>query len=401
MVVIHLDLDAFFVAVERLRDPSLRGQPVVVGGRPEARGVVASASYEARRYGVRSAMPTAQALRLCPDLVIVRPHYRLYRHYSDRVMAILRQVTPLVEPISIDEAFLDVTECAPMWGGAEALARALQSRIEVELGLSASLGVASNKLVAKIASDLRKPHGLVVVPPGEEASFLAPLPVERLWGVGEVTARRLHEAGIRTIGDLARQPPARLAEMFGAHGLEMWWHAQGHDPRPVEVESAPKSVSREVTFARDVTDPERMRRTLLWLSESVGARLRRHRLRGKVVVLKLRYSDFSTLTRRITLSTPTDLDDVIYQQALSLWRKAYMRGRPVRLLGVGVTNLSGPERQLTLFPEEADDRRERLALTLDEIRQRFGPRSVVRASLLQDMSEADEDRDEDEGEPSP
>ncbi len=384
--ILHLDLDAFFVAVERLRDPRLVGRPVVVGGRPEQRGVVASASYEARRFGIRSAMPTAQALRLCPDLIIVPAHRRLYRHYSDRVMAILNEITPLVEPISIDEAFLDITGCERLWGPPAELAARLQARIETELGLSASLGVAANKLVAKIASDLRKPHGLVIVPPGEEAAFLAPLPVERLWGVGPVTARRLRNMGITTIGDLAARPVHELVARFGAQGWELWRHAQGQDDRPVEPESEPKSLSRETTFAQDVVNPERLRRTLLWLSEEVGIRLRRHRLRARTISIKLRYADFTTLTRQITLAEPTDQEQTIYHHAVNLWQKTWTRARPVRLLGIGVSNFSGPERQLSLFPTE-DDRRRRLSQALDHIRERFGEHAILRASLLGELNE--------------
>ena len=384
--IIHMDLDAFFVAVERLRDPSLMGRPVVVGGRPERRGVVASASYEVRPFGIRSAMPMAQAVRLCPDLVIVPSHYRLYRHYSDRVMAMLREITPLVEPISIDEAFLDVTGCERLWGPPADLAAWLQERIQAELGLSASLGVATNKLVAKIASDLRKPHGLVIVPPGGERDFLAPLPVERLWGVGPATARRLWEMGIRTIGDLAAWPARDLQARFGVHGETLWQHAHGRDDRPVEPESEPKSISRETTFARDVADPERLRRTLLWLSEEVAVRLRRHRVRARTVFIKLRYADFTTLTRQATLPDPTDQAAVVYEHACDLWRRVWTRTRSVRLLGVGATNFVGPEQQLSLFPER-DDRQERLSQALDRIRERFGDHAIVRASLLEALAE--------------
>ena len=243
--IIHIDLDAFFVAVEQLDDPTLIGQCVIVGGRADARGVVSSASYEARKFGVRSAMPTAQALRLCPQAVVVSGHHRRYGEMSRQVMALLREYTPLLEQISVDEAFLDVSGTEAQYGPPARLAERLQGRIQAELGLSASFGVAANKLVAKIASDFRKPHGITVVLPGEEAAFLAPMPVRKLWGVGEVTARELGRLGVQTIGDLAGFSPLRLREVFGSHGRHLWDAAHGRDDSPVVTEYEIKSLSRE------------------------------------------------------------------------------------------------------------------------------------------------------------
>lgn len=381
--IIHIDLDAFFVAVERLDNPALLGLPVIVGGRAESRGVVASASYEARRFGVHSAMPTAQALRLCPQAVLVSGHYGRYTEMSRRVMALLAGYTPLLEPISIDEAFLDVTGTEAHYGPPARLAATIQDRIEAELKLSASLGVAGSKLVAKIASDHRKPHGITVVPPGEEAAFLAPLPIRRLWGVGQVTARELARLGVQTVGDLAGFSREELAGRFGAHGEGLWRAARGIDDAPVLPEREVKSLSREETFAQDVRDPSLLRRELLRLSEAVAFRLRRHNFRARTIHLKLRYEDFTTLTRQATLAEPTDTGPAIYAQALALFEAAWDRRRPVRLVGVGAANLEPPVRQLRLFEQE-DIRQTQLDAALDRIRARYGEDAIQRASLLEE-----------------
>lgn len=384
--IIHLDLDAFFVAVERLDNPALTGVPVIVGGRPEVRGVVASASYEARRFGVHSAMPTARALRLCPDAVVVSGHRGRYSEMSDRVMALLGEYTPLIEPISIDEAFLDVTGTEAHYGPPGKLAAAIQVRVEEELKLSASLGVGTNKLIAKIASDFRKPHGITVVEPGTEAAFLAPMPIRKLWGVGQVMERRLAELGITTIGDLARLPCDELVRRFGlASGEGLYRASHGIDESVVTPEHEAKSLSREETFARDVRDEAILRRELLRLSDEVAWRLRRHHLRARTVTLKLRYADFSTLTRQTTLSDPTDSGPVIDAHAAVLLEQAWDR-RPVRLIGVGGSNLVQGGRQLSLF-EEADGRQGQLEAALDHIRERYGESAIRRASLLSDPEE--------------
>jgi DNA polymerase-4 len=383
--IIHIDLDAFFVAVERLDNPALIGKPVIVAGRPESRGVVSSASYEARHFGVHSAMPTAQALRLCPQVILVGGNRARYVEMSGRVMALLGEYTPLLEPISIDEAFLDVSGTEAHYGPPGSLAKTLQDRIASELGLSGSLGAATNKLVAKIASDFRKPHGITVVPPGLEAAFLAPLPIRRLWGVGEVTGRELARLDIRTIGDLARLSAEELHARFGASGDALWRAARGIDNSPVIPEHEAKSLSREETFAQDVRDPATLRRELLRLSDSVAARLRRHNLQARTVGLKLRYPDFTTLTRQATLADPTDASAVIFAQALALFEAAWNR-RAVRLIGVVAANLSQPGRQLRLF-EQDDRRRALLEAALDRIRARFGDQAIQRASLLDEPEE--------------
>lgn len=387
--ILHIDLDAFFASVEELLNPDLRGKPVIVGAAPAHRGVVASASYAAREYGVRSAMPTARALKLCPHAILVPPRHHVYGEFSDRVMTILREFSPLLEQVSIDEAFLDLTGCERLWGPIPDAARRIQQRVMDELGLSASVGLASNKLVAKIASDLRKPYGFVYVEHGREAEFLAPLPVERLWGVGKVTASALRRLGVETIGDLAALPEAALVEAFGPHGAALKYRALGQDNSPVITEWQAKSVSNEETFATDQTDEDFLRHELLRLSDKVAARLRANGQAGRTVRLKLRYHDFATVLRSETLPMPTDSARDIYETALALWREHWQKGRPVRLVGVGVTNLENvPYRQLGLF-DDAHPRDDKLARTLDEIRDKFGRDAIRRASFLR----RDEDSD--------
>lgn len=391
--ILHLDLDAFFCAIEEQRDPALRGKPFAVGGRPDQRGVVASCSYAARRFGVRSAMPMGRALRLCPQLVIVRHHFDLYHAASDRVMDILRNLTPLVEQISIDEAFLDVTGLPQ---AAEVIARQVQATINETLQLPCSLGVATNKLVAKIANNVGKssaqagmpPNAVKVVPPGQEAAFLAPLPAGDLWGIGPKTAERLAELGIQTIGDLARRPEAELARRFGKGGIEMSLHARGIDDRPIETEHEVKSISNETTFARDVSDKETLTRTLRVLVEEVGRRLRKSGLCGTTVHIKLRWSDFTTLTRQTTLRQPIDLDTEIYAEALRLFEKNWPDGKPVRLIGVGVSGFEQTARQLGLW--DAPSRpSERLQSALDALRERFGDEAVRRGADLKHDDDAE------------
>jgi DNA polymerase-4 len=381
--ILHLDVDAFYASVEEILDPSLEGRPVIVGARPEQRGVVASASYAARAFGVRSAMPTAQALRLCPQAIVLPPRHKVYREYSAQMMAILSEYSPLIEPLSMDEAFLDVTGCQARWGSPEELAHQVQGRLEVELGLSASIGLAANKLVAKIASGLEKPRGFVVVPHGREAEFLAPLPVEKLWGVGEVTARSLHEMGVYTIGQLAQLPAAQLEARFGRRGRDLYRQARGMDDSPVVTEREEKSLSREVTFAEDIGDRQVLRKTLLSLSEDVARRLRKQGLQGRTVKLKLRYADFSTLTRQVTMDVPTDLEQVIFDQAVRLLEKAWDKRRKVRLIGVGVSKFEPEERQLSLFEGTGEGKVEklrRLSQAVDRIREKYGDEAIRLAS---------------------
>lgn len=394
--IIHVDLDAFFCAVEELRDPTLIGRAFAVGGPPESRGVVASCSYPARRFGVHSAMPMAQAVRVCPGLLIVEPHFRDYRKMSRKVMARLHALTPLVEQLSIDEAFLDVSALdVSAWPEpALELAQSLQSTIRSELGVPVSLGVASNKLVAKIANNVGKagakgdgpPNAIQVVPPGEEAAFLAPLSCGELWGVGPKTAARLAELGLHTIGDIAQESPQTLERIFGKHGRDLVMRAQGLDDRPVETEQERKSISQETTFERDVADATKLHATLRSLAEGVSRDLRRQRLMGATVKLKLRWSDFTTPTRQTTLAQPTDDAQQIYAAALQLFQRLWLPGRPVRLLGVGVSGLGDLPRQMSLW-ERPDERQERLQSTLERLRARFGDQAVLRASEMPDVED--------------
>lgn len=349
-VILHADLDAFFASVEQRDRPELRGRPVLVGGAPEERGVVAAASYEARRYGARSAMPMRTALRLCPPgTVRLPPRFDRYREVSRRVMAIFRSRTPLVEPLSLDEAYLDLTEplARPGAPDPERAARALKAEVRAAVGLTISIGVATSKSVAKIASDLRKPDGLVVVPPGGERAFLSPLPVARLWGVGPRLEERLRRLGIVTIGDLAALERRWLERQFGKWGGLLHDLANGIDHRPVTPERAIKSVGRETTFPRDVSDPATLHATVRRLAEQVAERLQRHGLRGRTVTLKLRSHDFRTITRQISLPLPIDGADQIAAEAGRLLRAELVPGGSYRLVGVSVSGFR-PAVQLPL-----------------------------------------------------
>jgi DNA polymerase IV len=389
--ILHVDLDAFFAAVEQRDRPELRGKPVVVGGGgPNDRGVVSAASYEARRFGVHSAMPLRQASRLCPTAVFLPVDGVKYQGVSREVMSILRRFTPLLEPISIDEAFLDVTGSRALFGDGEAIARRIKATVASEVGLTASVGVATTKLVAKVASDLRKPDGLVLVPPGEEAAFLAPLPISRLWGVGQQTAAALREYGVATIGDLAALPPDLLVRRFGKHGAALVERARGVDPDPVGDLDAAKSIGHEHTFDVDTSDREVIERTLLGMAEGVSGRLRASGVKAATVTVKIRDSGFHTITRQRTLPEPTDLTEPIWRVAVELARPE-VRGLRIRLLGVTASNF-GESEQLGLFAPE-DPRRRRLVEAADAIRRRWGERAVTRARLLGSRLPAPFERD--------
>ena len=380
--IIHADLDAYYASVEVLDNPSLRGLPVIVGGRPDDRGVVSAASYEARRFGVHSAMPLRTAARLCPQGVFLPGRFERYAEVSLQVMRIFDTFTPLVEPISLDEAFLDVTG-APA-GDGRTIGQAIKDRIQTDVGLVVSVGVATNKLVAKVASDLRKPDALVVVEPGDEATFLAPLPVSRLWGVGPRVRQALADYGVTTIGQLAGVPEATLRRRFGRHGIELGHRARGTDPSPVVPGHAPKSIGHEHTFNTDVTERTGLEGTLLWLSESVAGRLRRHQMAAGGVQLKLRYEGFETLTRQATLPHPTTDAQVLRQVTHRLLDRTLQPGRAVRLIGITAISLVDAQ-QLTLFGD--GQRVQRLAEATDAVREKFGDRAITRARLLREAPE--------------
>ncbi len=414
--ILHLDLDAFYASVEQLDDPRLRGRPVVVAG-TSRRGVVCAASYEARRFGVRSAMPTARARRLCPGGVYLAPRFPRYQELSEKVFALYRAVTPLVEPLSLDEAFLDVTASRALHGTGAEIARALRAAVRREVGLAVSAGVAEVKMAAKIASDLAKPDGLLEVPQGGVRAFLAPLPVGRLWGVGEVTGAALTSAGLHRIGALADAPELVLAGVLGARqARELRALARGEDPRPVVAGGEVKSVGGEETFERDLVGREALLPRLLHQAERVGRRLRSKGLRGRVVTLVVKYADFERATRRATLPSPTDDGRAIYRAAVEALGRVD-EARPMRLLGVSVSGLvdelGGAEdeaegkpqpSQLDLFavrpgpgaaPAEAaegtslEEKRAALNAAVDRLGGKYGPGTVRPATLLE--NEADDD----------
>jgi DNA polymerase IV len=380
--IIHFDLDAFFCAVEELHNPKLIGKPFAVGGRPDQRGVVASCSYAARKFGVRSAIPMARAVRLCPNLKIIPPHHKIYLAESKQVMERLFNVTDLVEQVSIDEAYLDVTNLTEP---ADLLARNIQSTIRSELSLPCSLGVASNKLVAKIATDFGKakaqtqepPNAIQIVPPGQEADFLKHLPVKALWGVGPKTSARLSELGIYTIGDLAQMSAEDLIHHFGKHGQQLALHAKGIDDQPVVTSRLIKSISRETTFSHDIQKKETLQATLKSLSKRISNRLKKEQLVGSTIKLKLRLANFTTLTRQITLEHPTDDEEIIFRSVDKLFLSKWQHGQAVRLLGVGISNLRMPIQQLELWEpglnhNQVPEKEIRLYATVKKLRSRFG-----------------------------
>ena len=390
--ILHVDLDAFYASVEQLENPDLRGQPVIVGGLGP-RGVVAAASYEARPYGVQSAMPMAHARRACPDGVFIAPRFDAYQAASRNVMAILRAFTPIVEPIALDEAFLDVSGARRLHGAAPDIATAIRARVHAETGLTASVGVATTKMVAKIASDLAKPDGVLVVEAGRELDFLHPLGVERLWGVGPATRRRLDRLGVQTIGELAALSEENLvASLGGAHGRHLHALAWNRDPRPVEPVRHAKSMGHEETFARDVADREVLRREIVRLADRVGQRLRAAAHAGRTIQLKLRYGDFRTITRSRTLADPTDLGGDIARVANSLLEGVDIT-EGVRLIGVSVQQLEPVAVVQGTLPlplaarddTDADERRASkrgaVEASVDRIRRRFGDDAVVPARI--------------------
>jgi DNA polymerase-4 len=378
--ILHLDMDAFFASVELLERPELVGKPVIVGHR-SARSVVTAATYEARKYGVNSAMPMAVALRRCPQAVVLEPHFERYAHYSKQVMGLLGEITPMVEPLSIDEAFLDVKGAIRLLGTPWRIGTRLRALVFEKTGLRCSVGAASTKYVAKLASGRAKPDGLLVIPAADTISFLHPQPVTALWGVGGKSEEQLQRLGLRTIGDVAAVPLATLARAIGpANAARLHELAWGRDPRAIELSREEKSVGHETTFERDVTDPVALHRELLRLSDAVGARLRRAGVQARTISLKLRFEDFTTVSRSRTLAEPTDLGKRIYEEARSLYDAAAEGGRPVRLIGVRGEGLLGAVASLGLWDD--DEQWREVEGTVDAIGSRFGPGVVRPAALL-------------------
>ncbi|MSR46199.1 MAG: DNA polymerase IV [Planctomycetes bacterium] len=392
--ILHVDLDAFYAAVEVREQPSLRGRPVIVGADPKggkARGVVSAASYEARRFGVHSAMPISRAWQLCPQGVFLPPRMELYLAVSARFMTLLERFTDLVEPLSVDEAFLDVTGSERLLGDGATIAAKIQAAVASEERLSASVGVAPSKFVAKIASDLRKPAGLVVVSPAPDAvrAFLAPLPIERLWGVGPKAATRLHQLEARTIGDVALLPLAHLIAAFGeASGRHLHDLAHGRDERAVEPEREAKSLGREHTFEVDVADRDEVGRMLLMLVEQLASRMRHQRLAGRTITVKLRTADFETVSRAVTLTTAVDTTESILPFARELLVKCDTTRQPIRLVGIALSHFGVV--QPALFEPKVARQGRAVARTVDRLRERFGDAAITRGSLL-DLTPPSED----------
>lgn len=379
--ILHVDMDAFFTSVEQRDHPELRGKPVLVGG-SGPRSVVAAASYEARKFGCRSAMPMSTAMRLCPQAILVSGKHGRYSEVADQVFAILERATPLVQPVSIDEAYLDVTGSIRLLGDPPTIAERLRREIRAELGLTASVGVAPNKLVAKIASDLNKPDGLTVVPPERVHAVLDPLPIDRIPGVGPRAKRSLERLGIRTIGDVRATACETLVACLGSYGDEISRKAEGRDERPVRMDREAKSIGREETFPEDLGDPEEVRRVLLWHAEQVARRLRRAEVKAAGITVKIRYGNFETISRSSTLAEPSDSTDDLYGASRVLFDAWASRSfRPVRLIGLTATSLTR-EMQMMLFggagsPMSAAER------AADAIVQRFGKASIRRGATLE------------------
>lgn len=382
--IMHCDLDAFYAAVEQRDNPDLIGKPVIVGGQPDTRGVVSTCSYEARKFGIRSAMPLAQARRLCPGAVFLPVAMSRYQEASRQVFQVFGTYTPLIEPLSIDEAFLDLTGCIGVFGSMETIAREIKSRIKSEVGLNISVGISYNKFLAKLATELGKPDGLRIINRADTTAVLNPLPVSYLWGVGEKSRQQLQRMGINTIGELAEMNPAVLERKLGQHAHVYWELAQGIDKRVVEVGRERKSVGREITFQQDIDDDNELETVLLDLAGQVSRCLRRQQIVARTFTLKLRYSNFKTLTRRITLPLASSNEDAIFQAANDLFKKVFAAGSRTRLLGLYASGFEAASNliQGDLFASGQDKKSEKLDHALDQIRDRFGEQIITRASLL-------------------
>lgn len=379
--ILHIDMDAFFVSVEQVRDPSLQGKPVIVGGDPDGRGVVAAASYEARKYGIHSAQPIARARRLCPHAVFLRGSHHLYSEFSGRIFDILDTYSPLVEPMSLDEAYMDLTGCQRLHGPIIDTAVRIHEEILNKVGINASVGMAANKLMAKIASGMAKPNGLLRILVGHEAAFLAPLPVGCIPGIGPKSGEQFKRMGIHTVRDLAQLPLELLEEVYGEWGTRLYQKARGACPSPVLKRDDTRSISRETTLEEDSTDPAFLESKLSWLVEKAASQLREEGLRARCVSLKLRYSDFKTVTRSHTLADAACEDHVIFDTVVGLFRKLFTRRTRVRLIGVALTSLTaGAPPQMELFENLDAKQWQKLYQGIDLIREKYGFRSILRGS---------------------
>ncbi|MDD5126608.1 MAG: DNA polymerase IV [Dehalococcoidales bacterium] len=391
--IMLIDLDAFFVSVEQVLNPELKGKPVVVGGKPDRRGVVAAASYEARTFGLRSGMPLATAVRLCPQAIFIEGNFHRYREFSEKFMAILADFSPFLEPAGLDEAYLDATGFESLHGSASMMAKKIKQRVKDELGLPVSIGIASGKVIAKVACEQSKPDGLLETAPGSEGDFLRPLPVGRLPGIGKKSEAVLKGLGITTIGELAKAPVKLLGHYFGSYATVLHEHASGIDESPVTPPGPAKSISRETTFAKDTRDLTFLLATLRYLAEQVGSELRETGKQARCINIKLRYADFTTITRQHTLEQPASADQTIFETGARLLEKELRTEKQrVRLIGTGVSNLVEGSQQTSML----DTRTPRLAklnATIDRIRERYGFTAIQtgRTFLLKDLFEKDED----------
>jgi len=386
-MIIHVDMDAFYASVEQREDPTLQGKPVVVGGSAEGRGVVAASSYEARRFGIHSAMSAHRAKQLCPHAVFLRPRIDFYANVSSQIREILYEFTPLIEPLSLDEAFLDVTGSEGLHGTATQIGLQIKGLIQDKLRLVASVGVAPNKFVAKIASDIHKPNGFTVVDRAGMQAFLDPLPVGRLWGVGQVTGQLFKKFSIATIGQLRHLSRETLKDLFGSAGDHYWMLAQGIDDRPVVPDREAKSISNEMTFAQDIRELEELRSWLVTLVEQVARRLRSHDRLGRTIELKLRFSDFKVVTRSISLGRATNITSELLEAGFDLLNRMPKNHLSIRLIGFGVSGLDQPQMmQLELFDEAAREKQRSLDSIADEIAKKFGKHALHRATGVRKTS---------------
>jgi len=384
-IILHIDMDAFFAAIEELDHPEYRGKPVVVGADPQGgkgRGVVSTCNYEARKYEIHSALPISQAYKKCPFAIYVPPRMSRYVEFSSKLFSILNEFTPKVEPISIDEAFLDITGCTRLLGSPEEIAKKIKKCICDRLQLTASIGIAPNKFIAKIASDLEKPDGLVIVKPEEILDFLHPLPISKMWGVGKKTELKLKAMGINTIGDLARLTQDAVIKKFGKNGLHFWMLANGMDDREVELDQNVKSVSLENTYMEDVDDEKTIEGTIFSIADNLSRILRQKQLKGKTVTLKIRLGDFSTFTRSRSYGSFYDSSQIIKDTSLMLYHNFQRKGKKVRLLGIAVSNLNNQcQEQLGLF-DRGDESEQKIDKVIDLVQDKFGPDLIKKASLL-------------------